>query len=502
MGVGEGAVSASAKPEVLLWHDLVHESQDLSRLHFWRLQFSPSYKRDEIFDQLRKVFKDVGITSYTIYETLGDYDLLLRTWIPREVGTEDVESTFEGALRGLTLWKLDFFSCHTAVHWKEVETKIAEWPELDDAAIGEVGEFNRRQFAREVIPQTPAIEKLVAGGVVKVIPIDTRGIRFFIVFDHPRFSFSPGTRRQALSTIKQTCDGVLADWESRDLDESACPQVSIYEGSGTMTDFLVLARAPHTHFHEFVRDVVLGLRGSGLDNMFDIRPYTHVMADRMFSAFAEDRPESASERSGEINIGEDETESLEYKATFALNLRAVMETDEQKFDKDIAHSVVRAVCGLLNSPQEGELVIGVLETRRELERAKDKLTYLTRLSKRFGIEIDPRDLDDPPNAILGIEAEIGEGRNFPDRDAYIRRLSDVIRENITPNPWPFLDMEVREEGGRGLCILRVKPAGVWFYATAPDSDHVRFYVREAGSTRVYSGAESDLYKRANPRGNE
>jgi hypothetical protein len=484
----------------LLWHDFVHKSQDLTRLYFWRLSFSPSYKREEIFEQLLKVFEEIGIAAYTIYETLGNYDLLARMWVPREFGPEEVEAALEGALKGLTMWNLDYLSCHTAEHWAEVETHLDTWPEMDDKAIDAVSDFNRRQFdLGEVIPRSPEIEQLIEGGVLKVVPTDTRGIRFFIVFDHPRQAFNPRSRRQALSRIKDTCNEILSDWGSRKLGEVAPPQASYYEGSGEMTEFLVMARAPHTHFHEFIRDIVLGLRGSGLDDIYDIRPYTHVIADRMFYKFAENRPPAARGRIHGLAIKDDETESLEYKSTFSLNLRKLMETGEQGIDPRMIHSAVRAVCGLINSPKDGELVLGVHETRRELERTKDKLGYLTKLRDLFDYEVDPKELVDPPNAVIGIDVEIGQERNFRDRDAYLARIKEVLQKSIDPNPWPFLKMEVREKQGRAICIIKVKPGNVWFYATSLDGKSGEFYVREAGSTRAYSGLESDLYKRANPR---
>lgn len=495
-------MTTPARPELLLWHDLVHESQDLSRLYFWRLSFSPSYKREEIFETIRNVFEELEITSYTVYETLGNYDLLLRMWVPREFGPEEIGSKLEGALGSLALWNLNFFTCHTAMHWAEVETQLEKWPEMGDRAIDEVTRFNCAQFEEDkVVPRTPAIEKLIEGGVVKVIPTDIRGIRFFIIFDHPRWSFNPGSRRQALRTIRGACLEVLEEWAARERkDDVSPPQASIYEGSGTMTEFLVMVRAPHTHFHEFVRDILGRLRGSGLDDSYDIRPYTHVIADRMFAMFAEDRPASARGEVRGLDIEEDETESLEYKATLGLNLRALMETGEQRVDPKITQSVVRAVCGLLNSPKEGELVIGVLETRRELERTKDKLGYLTMLRDHFDYEIDAKELASPPNASIGIEAEVGPGKNFSDPDAYLQRLDELLRDSIHPNPWPFLEVELREEkGGRTLCIVKVQPAKVWFYAKAPDGKYQEFYAREAGSTRAYTGLDSDLYKQAHPR---
>lgn len=258
-----------------------------------------------------------------------------------------------------------------------------------------------------------------------------------------------------------------------------------------------MVRAPHTHFHEFVRDVVTALHRAGLDDQYDIRPYTHVIADRMFAEFAEDRP-TPTEGPG-VEFEAQESESLEYKASFALNVRAYLETGEQKVDDDIVHGLVRAVCGLLNSPRGGKLVIGVLEVRRELERTKDKPRLLSALKERFGYEIEADSPGDPANALIGIEAEVGEGKNFRDPDLYQQRLVKVLGEQIKPNPWAFLRVSMPEVGERSVCLIEVDPGNVWFWAILPDGRQEKFYVREAGSTRAYSGVESDLYKKANPR---
>jgi hypothetical protein len=496
------------RKEVLVWHDQIHESQDLARLQFWRFSFSPSYDRPEIFKSMRALFKEVGITSYTVYETLGNYDLLLRSWVPRDRAPDDLEDDFKEALRSLRLWSINYVICHTASHWADTEADQEDtadpeadpedWPALDDPVIAEVSEFNRSQVEGNPVARSASIQGLVGTGALKVVPTDTRGVRFFIVFDHPRVPFNPGQRKHAQSTIQKACDEVEKEWVAND-PGGPCPQVSIYEGTGPMTEFLIMARAPHTHFHRFVSTLLAALRACGLDDQYDIRPYTHVLADEMFSAFAEDRPVSAEDGAPKIEINEEETESLEYKATFALNLRGYIETGRQQLDKKVVHGVARATCGLLNSPNGGKLMLGVLETRRELEKTKDKLGYLARLREEFDFEIDPSEINNPPNALIGIEAEVGEGKIFADVDAYKRRLVQVLQSQIHPNPMPFTTIEVRQEGGRSVCVLTVKPGNVWFWGRDLAGKHDEFYVREAGTTRAYSGVESDLFKQANPR---
>jgi len=494
--------------EVLIWHDHVHETDEHARLYFWRLSFSPSYDRDGIFDRLRGVYQALGITSHVAYETLGEYDLLLRIWAPRSLGPEDIELRLWQDLREYKPWNINYLVCRTEIHWSDAdkppEIMPEDWPEADDPVIREVNDFNRAQWtSREPKARTSRIETFVGKGVLRPISLDTRGVRFFITFDHPRMPFSLGTRKTGLNIIKDKCREVLADWRSRDLDVEA-PKLSLYEGVGTMSDFLVMARAPHGHFHEFVRDITIGLRTARLDDLFDMRPYTHVIADRLFSDFKEERVLLPDAEAIGFDFDLEETESLEFKATFSLNFRTRMAVGREEPDEAVTSRLVKSVCGLLNAPQGGTLAVGVLEVRRELERVKDKRAYLQKLQDDFGYPIEIPDDEaaittlDLPNAVVGIEAEVGEGRLFSDQDKYARRVAQELRTTIRPNPWPYLTMTFPVVANRHLCVIKVRPADLWFYVK--DGEHEDFYVREASSTVRLAGEEMDHFKQAHRRG--
>ena len=64
--------------EVLLWDDRVHEILESMQLYFWRLSFSPRYPRKEVFKGLAHFYEKAKVTSYAVYETLGEYDLRAR----------------------------------------------------------------------------------------------------------------------------------------------------------------------------------------------------------------------------------------------------------------------------------------------------------------------------------------------------------------------------------------------------------------------------------------
>ena len=168
--------------------------------------------------------------------------------------------------------------------------------------IDAVNQYNDQQCERHkseagATPEPPLsrpaeINALVSSGVLRPVPLDTRGIRVFITFDHPRQPFRPETRSLEVRAVKRKCDEVRRSWEGRKEktgEAIAPPNISIYAGAGSMTDFLVMARAPHKHFHAFVRQLIYGLREIGLAERYEMRPYTHVIADRMFTDCREHR---------------------------------------------------------------------------------------------------------------------------------------------------------------------------------------------------------------------
>ena len=508
-----------AAGEVLLWADAVHERIESMQLHFWRLAFAPRYPREEIFAGLQKFYKEAGITSYVTYETLGDFDLLLRVWTPKGKMAEELELMLRQHLQGCFLWNLNYLVCKTELHFSdgEVDCKPPSneaLEQISDFATGIVNSYNDEQWSRYKMgdPKAPlparpeTVEELISNGILRPVSLATRGIRLFITFDHPRQPFRPETRDVVVGQIMEKCNEINQRWEgleetlpSGETREVHPPKVSIYAGGGSMTDFLVMVRAPHGHFHAFVSDLIIGLRDIRLDKLYEMRPYTHVVADRMFSEFKEHRKIGTDVTDVNDLIKKEENESLEFKATLATNFRSLIVADRREPDPSRLDEVVKAVCGLLNSPRGGVLVLGILEVKRELEKSHTPEQYLEKLERDFDYSpIDEKGERSIPHAVVGVEVDLDPGP-FPDLDRYIGHLRDSLKSRIQPNPWAWLRVTVEEVGDRRICMIWVRPGDVWFYAKMGDSDQEEFFVREGASTPAYTGAAADLYKQAHPR---
>jgi|GEM_PF-3548483 len=500
--------------EVLLWHDDVHQRLESMQLYFWRLAFSPRYPRTKVFEGLANFYKEANINSYVAYETLGDFDLLLRVWAPRAYNAEELELLLRQSLVECSLWNLNYLACKTDLHFADngAEADVPSTSDLDAvrvSLIDEVNQYNQLQWSRMQQPDEDAspmarpagVVDLINNGILRTVPLDTRGIRMFVTFDHPRQPFRPQTRDHVVGEIRTKCEEVRDAWRNRTETTTAgevmpipCPQLSIYAGAGSMSDVLIMARAPHKHFHAFVRELIDRIRAIGLDERYEMRPYTHVVADRMFSDFREHRVVGADAGNIPKLIQKDEDRSLEFKATLATNFRSLIVADRTEKDPTMLDEVVKTVCGFLNSPGGGTLAIGVLEVRRELEKVRDPSRYLKSLEERFGYA--PRseaDEETYPNAVVGIEVDIESG-HFSDPDQYVRHLGDTLKSKIRPNPWPWLQIDWEEIEGRTVCLVWARPGDMWFYAQLESSQGEEFFIREGASTPALYGIDSDLYK--------
>lgn len=514
--------------EVLVWTDAVHEHNESCVLSFWRLSFGPDYERDEVFAKLDAFYSQTRITAHIAYETLGDFDLLLRLWIPRSYLPEEIEARLAKLLRENSLWNINYIACHTQAHWAQPHDDVSRDEDdgdlpvaglttrspivVSDALITQINAFNDAQVRGNPVSRPLGSQKLIDEDKVLIpIPLRTKGVRFYITFGSPQRPLTPNARADLLAQIKAKCRAIRRRWatahpRSADDDpDKKGPQISIYSGGGgTMNEFFIMARAPHGDFHEFVHTLVHGLRETSLGSVYQMRPQAYVIADRMFSELTEHLLSVESADFSEQMLYVNESETLEFKATFGVNLRRYRADGTLKRDDVIIDQVVKTVCGLLNSPDGGSLIIGVLEVHREVTKlgvhADDYLAWLKHTFNYVPRYIETDGLNRTlANAVIGVGLEYSGEGPYRDADTYQGAIHDVLKDHIVPDPWPWLRMAIRRVAGVEVAVISVRPADTWCYARLSSAGDLQFFVREAASTRAYSGHEADLYKQANPR---
>ncbi len=511
---------------VYIWHDAVHQQRAGSKLLFWRLSFGPEYDEAEVRATFLRLFENYEIESYVIYEVLGEFDLILRFWMPLGRSADDLEADFDRALRAAGLWSHQFMSVKSiarhwaweageaptegalaSVNWNQVES-IAEYNASVMAHRGTepMGTSRRRPQAQETSLDPPDwIESLVRENLIRPINLDQKGIKFFIHLDLPQRPFRTQNELfQVKEDLEQACsEAVAVEYPN------GAGTVSLYVGTGSLTNFLIVARAPDGDFYEFVRQLVFGMRKKRSLLSNHIRPYTHVAADRTFREFA-DFPSLASVHQplGEL-LDHPESSVLEFKGTLSVNVDRLLHDGTKESDPKREADVVRAVCGLLNGRRAGRLVVGALESERYKDRLAELVEKGATIVRRSSTQRDvwePADLAIVVSSeartdyeiVLGVEFETSNGAKFQSWDEFVRHLNDLLSSRIEPNPIGHVGITPERIGSATLANISVIPSRTsWFYAQSQTSKAKdEFLVRENASTKLLTGSTAENYQRA------
>lgn len=494
------------EPDVFMWHDRVHQTRETARIQFWRLSFVPQFRRDQIFQGLRDAFGEIGIRSYAIYETLGNFDLLLRLWVPRLVDPEEFEAALHSHLDREGLWDADFMVVSSVDrHWLWEDGAGARLEPSDDdlleatdqrardlQALNSLAMAGERDQWTEMHGRLEWLHQLELANLVRPLDIGRQGIKFFVTFDHPNRPFRRDDREVFLERLLEISEAAEALARSRRPESSA--QVSIYQGHGTMTDFLLLARAPDQDFYDFAKDLIFGLRErSGIDRLYRIRPYTHVAASRSFVEYSDLPITRSSPPPSTGDLLGPESASLEFKATYSVDLNAFLGTGKTARSDVAMAAVIKAICGMLNSPDGGRVVVGLAEYHRLPQQ------LLNPEDLPFPMLSRTNDLANPDaKLVTGLDFEIStRAAPFTDFDGFQRHLETQIRERIRPLSLAFVKTSEFPIAGRTLAVIDVRPSDFWFWFV--EKQRETFYVREFGSTRAYEEREAHLYRRSNIR---
>ncbi len=460
------------------WHSRTHKDWGKERLYFWRLRFRPTYPRADVERELHTLFTEERIGSYTVYETFGDWDLLVRLWLPATLGAQDFKNLLAERLGRFNLSHDDSFEVDSVLrHWVWGESEPAS-PSDDrmrhapppDRQITEVNEGH---------PCRELVTKLSSENLVREVR-RSDGIKFAMIVTAPVNDLPLDQRPRAQSTLKEIVDRA-ADVEER----------SLYHGHG-FGAFLILGRVAYRNFdaiRDQLADPIAKEIGTG---WIGARTYTMIVASWEFLAFRDELPLARELSDEEIGIEEalsrPEYERVEVKGSAFIDYKVFFVKNGQRVkNQNITHSVLKAVTGLLNT-DGGTLVIGALEPNRFVDVEK-----MLNGTPRRG-----------EYACVGIENDWGTGKGAG-WDSYQRHLSDLIKKHIEPlaTTWIMIDFEQIEHRHLARIVVN-RPDDQWYYLHRLDdkgrfTEDQQFWVRHGGSTINLQGPDADEYKRVRRR---
>lgn len=489
------------------WHPAVHEAWAEERLVFWRLGFSPTYRRKEILQAFDIICDRHGISSFTVYEVFGNYDLLLRLWLPKAVATERVDRDIKKTFATFDLELCDAFEVDNIVrHWfwsedEEDEEKARRRgdsrdgdgsedtgsaflpPELDPKPssrelfrINElITEFNESQVDTEKVLSDPLARDLLDRHVIGIRNAED-GVKFTMVVSASGLTAS---KWEAMDSLEERLTTILD--KARPIRER-----SLYSGLG-FGRFMVFGKIPTEEFYEINKCLIEPITDqAALARVYRTRSETYIGSNPRFQRFSEllsIAPEDEVDDEVELEelLKQGETARIEVKGSAFNNVVRWLKTDEQVDDGIAFKGFAKAVVAMLNG-NGGLVVSGVLE-----ESSRDFAT-------------EPK-LADSPRVdgliVLGLNFDTA-GWKRTDPDEFVNKLRLKLREAIEPNPLDYFSIRAYELSGRVVCAVSVKESPPhWFYLK--EGSDFRFIVRRDSSSEAISGPEEDAYKRLNSR---
>lgn len=434
------------------WHPLVHVHWARERLSFWRLVFA-NYDRGVVVERLHAALADAGVSSWSMQEVLGDYDVFIRVWDPqRQV---DVENVLLDAFPDTLLVVARF----------EVDEMIgAPSPQPPPALLeGGVSAREVRTINEGLADHDLMLRYVDRALIVPRVPTDGAGVVVTLGGPHLAVSrFARDEQAQRLLAI---------------VDRSCLQNRALYRGVGFAT-FLIEGHVAYSDF---------GAIGHLLAEIRDaVRPWQYRVAASIASTAApiarqEMIPVSPGPAKSESIVEllhQEEGLLLEVKACALRQPPELVRFRESDVavERPMTQNLIRTITGFLNS-SGGILLLGAIE--RLSHDTDNHMTDLPRVG---------------PWIVCGVDHELEHGW-----EEFVTRLKEVCRNMIEPDPLRFLHFSKEGVEGRTVCAIEVDLPDEWFYERSSPRARAKFWVRQGQRTLHLTGVDADSLRASSPR---
>ncbi|WP_160118763.1 ATP-binding protein [Bradyrhizobium vignae] len=402
---------------------------------------------------LEDFFRSEAITTFSTFEIFGAVDVILQAWIPRSNGAQIVQRMREHI-------KAKDCRVHQGAVFNVDELAFhSYWQDRARVVHGDEGLAAQHAFSRLSSNKSDkqAREVLRGANWLREIEAEDNQIRVFI-------SISPG--ESASLAVEDHLQKIIIER----LSKSGFREPVLYKGVGRYTTLLIEGLVPAASYFEISR-FNDGINRSGLHNI-GMKTTTYLTTSNIAVV---DRPTISTEvRDARDYLTSEESEKLELKGSFDLDVNKLLMTDKIEKLPVLRDEILGTVVAFLNS-DGGEIVIGAVE------EVKFKGVALEKLKTRFPAVGEMRIIG------IAIENEFLKDKSW---DGYQRRLIDLIASRIGTDFGELvrvrrLSIDLDGDQQADLCLVQVFPAK----GDLAFLDQQKCFLRSGASTREVTGNE-------------
>lgn len=510
-GEGEGQLW----PGALQWNSEIQRRWGLCTLQFWLLRFHEWYEREETFDRLVELMEELGVGSYAAYELSGQFDVLLRVWVP-----EHVANSFEDHLneRFPLEDSRQFTVAKIVRHWPWADASSFEPTQCDPDQLAEevtvesveaanrISDQGHLKVAEELWPgDLGRVERLMELGAITDLG-STVGIRMFIRLRGKGWIDSKDwSKLTAFAAV--TLDQLTRDDRDGHRPEQgfALDDVSLY--SCNDRSLLILCRIPYHGWHDLREYLLEPLAAMGgvtqtttlpaLSRSF-VRSRDRLILDKEVEeklrrgSGPEDPESGASGGEGpwpspppvppgvREYLERPEDRDFEAKGSAFAPLEQWLRLAEDEPEDGVLtesstffrKTIGKTVVAMLNS-EGGSLLIGVLERDKLARQSSELLERIASLPEAGRYYV------------LGLQDPVFRKKDW---DGFELKFNRLLKEFIEGEISDLVRITRDWHGGRPLALVQVTYPGMThgFYLRG-EGERRHFYVRRGGSSDELHG---------------
>ena len=298
------------------------------------------------------------------------------------------------------------------------------------------------------------------------------GIVFFILIQRPSAPIYRNTR----SVIEAKLQTIL-------LEASSIKEKSFYVGEG-FCQYLIKGRVQFSKYKKIEEELISKIYEEQIDTFMGVRTYTHFVFDVLPKKDSIILPEISPWKPIQEYLNEPESDSLEVKATFSVDLKKWIYNPSEKITSSsiIEQMVLKNIVAFLNTPTNGVVLIGALEINKQDDTFQKKIEEQG--YQRYGNYYVTG---------LKLDYKIVESKGG-DWDAFQLRLRNLIEQHIEPDPYAFVSICKVSIESEDIGLIHVESPFEKFYYLK-EGQQRKFYIRNSNATKELKGVEIDEYQR-------